>query len=390
MYLKYSFLMLNTFCCPGGGRRSLSGLVLVVDDDPVAALVLSRVVERQGYSARLAANVPEARAALCAADFVLALIDVTLPGGSGVTLADEMLQLHPETCALMVSGSRDESTVAAAIKAGVHGYLAKPFRADDLRIAITNALRCRGLQNESRVYRTKLDAATVELAQAHEENRHAVEESLDLIAATIKLRDVETSQHLVRMGRYSALLARAAGFDTQRCELISVASTLHDVGKVGVPDHILRKPSRLSNAEFAVIRQHAELGYAMLSKSDRPLFATAAVIARTHHERWDGNGYPWRLAGADIPIEGRIGAIADVFDALSSRRVYKPRYESSRVLDIMREGRATHFDPELLELFLGSMNEVQAIATNFEGEQVSGSALLGTHPLIELAYAGAR
>jgi putative two-component system response regulator len=167
------------------------------------------------------------------------------------------------------------------------------------------------------------------------------------------------------MSRYAEMLARHCGFSEERCCTLRMASAMHDVGKIGVPDRVLLKPGRVSPGEFELIKRHAELGFEILDWSEQPLLAMAAVIARSHHERWDGTGYPRGLAGRDITVEGRIAAVADVFDALVSRRVYKPAFSLDRSLGIMGEGRGSRFDPELLDEFLDHAGEAVAILEMF-------------------------
>jgi putative two-component system response regulator len=167
------------------------------------------------------------------------------------------------------------------------------------------------------------------------------------------------------MSRYTTLLAYAAGLDDDRCEQIRLASPMHDVGKIAVADGILFKPGALTAAEYGVIQQHAEAGYMMLSKSEQPLIQLAATIARSHHERWDGAGYPLGLAGDSIPLEGRITAIGDVFDALVSRRVYKAAIPFDRAVQIIRDGRGTQFDPDLVDVFMANVDDFGAILEEY-------------------------
>jgi putative two-component system response regulator len=167
------------------------------------------------------------------------------------------------------------------------------------------------------------------------------------------------------MSQYCALLARRHGLDEDRCELIRIASPMHDIGKIGTPDNILLKPGKFTPEEFQAISRHPEIGYRILSGSDADLLKLAAVIAWTHHEKYDGSGYPRKLVGEAIPLEGRIAAVADAFDALTSRRVYKPSFPVEQAIKIMRQGREKHFDPGLLDTFLGAMDEVLVIKEQY-------------------------
>jgi len=279
----------------------------------------------------------------------------------------------------MVSGVSDLSFASLALELGAYGYITKPFDASQVLIAVANAARRAELEIENASHRMHLEelvdertgelrAALEQLAGAERQARTASEEMVRAMSQAIEGRDLETGQHIMRMSRYTALLAQAAGLDDDRCEQIRLASPMHDVGKICVADGILFKPGMLTTAEYGVVKQHAEAGYQILSKSDQPLVELAATIARTHHERWDGDGYPLGLRGDSIPLEGRITAIADVFDALVSRRVYKPAVPLDRAAEIMRGGRGTQFDPDLLDVFVANLEAIEAIRAEYRDE----------------------
>jgi putative two-component system response regulator len=179
------------------------------------------------------------------------------------------------------------------------------------------------------------------------------------------LRDDETARHNNRMSRYCGLLARESGEDLERCEVIRVASVMHDVGKIGIPDSILLKPGLLNPEERTMMQQHAEIGHRILAGSSSPFLQLAASIALTHHEWMDGTGYPHGLKGDEIPFEGKIAAIADVFDALTSERVYKRAFPIGKAVDIMRDESGPHFDPRLLDCFLDVLSEAVAIREEY-------------------------
>jgi response regulator RpfG family c-di-GMP phosphodiesterase len=185
--------------------------------------------------------------------------------------------------------------------------------------------------------------------------------TLERLARAAEFRDEETANHTQRVSRYSELLARLSGVDRRQSDLIATASAMHDIGKLGIPDSILRKPGRLTAQERTHMQKHADYGRKILAGEPDPLLDLAAVIAWTHHERWDGAGYPRRLRGEEIPLEGRIVAIGDVFDALTSDRVYRPAMTVEHAVGLMRDGSGAHFDPELLDLFLAAMPRVLEI-----------------------------
>lgn len=209
---------------------------------------------------------------------------------------------------------------------------------------------------ERRLRETITDLERSETALAHSQ-----EETIMRLSIAVETRDQETGDHIERMGRYCALLAEKVGWTPERVELMRIASPLHDVGKIAIPDAVLLKPGALTPEERVEMERHAEIGHEILAGSDSPLLDLAAVIALSHHEHWDGGGYPNGLKGNEIPIEGRMAAIADVFDALTSDRVYRPAMTVERALAIMSEGRGQHFDPELLDVFFDSIVEVLLI-----------------------------
>ena len=210
------------------------------------------------------------------------------------------------------------------------------------------------------------------LERSEKELRLSREETIQRLAIAAEYRDGATAQHIQRMSRYSELLAQRYGLSSERCELIRTASPMHDIGKIGTPDHVLLKPGKFTQEELDVMNQHAEIGYRILSGSDAELLKVAATIAWTHHERWDGSGYPRGLKGENIPIEGRIVAIADAFDALTTARVYKPAFAFDHAVELMIKKRAEHFDPELLDVFLASLPDIKRIHDQYADRVTSG------------------
>jgi diguanylate cyclase (GGDEF)-like protein len=204
------------------------------------------------------------------------------------------------------------------------------------------------------------------LQRSEDELRRSRAETIARLAHAAEFRSLETGVHLERMSRYCATLAARLGFSEERIEVLRAASTLHDIGKIAIPDEVLQKPGPLTETERSVMTRHAEIGSELLagSGSASEVLEMAALVALTHHERFDGSGYPRGLAGEEIPIEGRIAAVADVFDALISDRVYRPAMPLSEALAIMREGRGSHFDPQILDLFLESIDELQSPPTS--------------------------
>jgi len=304
------------------------------------------------------------------------LTDMDMPGSSGLDLIMQINQAHPDTATVMVTGMDDAQLAQTALEIGAYGYIIKPFEPNEILINVANALRRRGLEVESRNHQMILEQrikertaelweAIARLEKAEKEVRLSREETIQRLAIAAEFRHDETEQHIQRMSRYCALIARSHGADVERVELIRVASLMHDVGKIGIPDSILLKPGKLTPEERTIMQQHSEIGYRILAGSKSDLLRKAADIAWTHHERVDGTGYPLGLVGDQIPIEGRIAAIADVFDALTSDRVYKKAFPLGRAVDILREGRDLQFDAGLLDSFLNVIDEALEILERY-------------------------
>ena len=350
--------------------------VLVVDDEEPIRRILCRLLERNGYPSEGAADAEDAMLRLKEQKYSLVLTDMDMPGSSGLDLIMQINQAHPDTATVMVTGMDDAKLAHTALDIGAYGYIIKPFEPNEILINVANALRRRGLELENRNHRMRLEQmikertaelweAIARLEKAEKEVRLSREETIQRLAIAAEFRDDETAQHIQRMSRYCALLARSHGADVERTELIRVASLMHDVGKIGIPDSILLKPGKLTPEERTIMQQHSEIGYRILAGSKSDLLRTAADIAWTHHERVDGSGYPLGLVGDQIPLEGRIAAIADVFDALTSDRVYKKAFPLGKAVDIMREGRDMHFDASLLDSFLDVIDEALEIRERY-------------------------
>lgn len=346
--------------------------VLVVDDEEPMRRLEARLLAANGYDCTMAADVQQARTKMQQESFDLALVDVNMPGESGLKLVQYAAQEYPDTATVMVTGVDDCKVANAALEMGAYGYLIKPFERNELLINVANALRRRDLEAENRTHRERLEQmveartsqlrdALERLQQSEKDVRASQEETVVRLAHAAESRDSDTGQHIHRMSQYCAILARRCGLSPERCEEIRLASILHDVGKIGIPDRILLKPGPLTPQEFDIMKLHVDLGYQTLCQSKSALLNLAATIAQTHHEKYDGSGYGSGLSGEQIPLEGRIAAIADAFDALASHRVYKPAFPIENVIRILKAGRGKDFDPVLVDLFLESLDEVLVV-----------------------------
>ncbi len=337
--------------------------VLVVDDEDQVRAVLCRLLERDGYACSAAAGPAEARAWLAAHSFDLLLCDLRMPDGSGLDLLKEVPSRSPGTGVVVVTGVDDLETARTALRDGALDYVMKPFRANEVLISVANAL------NRQRVMKEQLaevQGALSELERARGELDLSHEETVRRLARMVQFRHEETGDHMRRVGAYSAMLARELGMAAERCELIRLASPMHDIGKVAVPDRILLKPGRLEPEELRIMEWHTEAGYLLIRDSSAEVLRLGASIAWTHHERWDGRGYPRGLAAEEIPPEGRLTAVADVFDAITTDRVYRPAYGLEAAIELIRHERARHFDPEVVDCFLDGIEEIRALARGGE------------------------
>jgi putative two-component system response regulator len=296
-----------------------------------------------------------------------------MPGESGLKLLEHVLSNYPRTAAVMVTGIDEPEFAEVALQSGAYGYIIKPYTQNEIVIAVANALRRLNLELESNAHTDSLEqivaARTAALERSARELKLTREETVRRLSRAIEYRDEETGEHTERMSRYAALLAARVGLDS---ESIRLASPLHDVGKVALPDSILLKPGKLTADERCEMQRHAEVGYRILTGSGSALLELAATIAWTHHEKFDGSGYPRGLERDEIPIEGQIAAVADVFDALTSDRPYRPAFPDEEAVQIMKDARGTHFAPYLLDTFCEGMAEVAAIRDEFVDETRTG------------------
>jgi putative two-component system response regulator len=338
-----------------GGARSMSGgSVLVVDDDRTICDLVARMLKGDGYDVAVAQDAGEAELRLRYEPAELVVTDVTMPGDSGLDLAALIARDHPDCAVLMMSGTDDPELGRVAADAGAYGFMIKPFSRSELLIAVSNAFRRRQLELNHRAREEELEAV---VARRTAELRRSREETIRRLAAAAEARDPQTGAHIERMSLSCQAIARRLGFDEERAELLRLASKLHDIGKIAVPDEILLKPGPLSRRERIAMERHTEAGHRILSGTDEDLLELAAAIAHTHHERIDGSGYPRGLKGDEIPLEGRIAAVADVYDALTSDRVYRSARSTEEAIEFVKAGSGTAFDPRVVDAFIAFLDE---------------------------------
>ena len=341
----------------------MSSHLLVVDDEEALRKLLVRTLSGAGYSCSAAASAEEARAVLAREQVDLVLSDVNMPGENGFSLLRWIAATHPRTGVIMVTALADVRAAAPAAEHGALGYVLKPFEASEILVNVATALTRQARENATsdqvRFLRKDADEragllqdAISRLAVSEQTIEQLHEETVLRLATVAEWRDPCTGSHLQSMSQLSAQLAAACTLPQQQVDTIRVASLLHDMGKVAVPDAILLKPGPLTVEERSIMQEHASIGSQMLAGSAIPVMQLGARIAMTHHERWDGTGYPMGLAREKIPFEARIVSVADVYDALTSERPYKAAWSQDRAVATMLGGRGTQFDPELLDVFI--------------------------------------
>lgn len=351
-------------------------LILVVDDDEAARRLLAKVLDRNGYRCVTAGNMTDAKQRMTEERFALVLTDMDMPGGSGLDLLMSVASDHPDVATVLVTGIDDPRFATTALDIGAYGYIIKPFEPNEIVVNVTSALRRRRAEAENRLHRARLEQMVRDrtqemvgyisrLEQAEREMKSLQRETIQRFSLAAEFRDDDTPRHVQRVSRYCALIAECLGEEPERCELLGTAGAMHDVGKIGIPDTILMKPAPLDDEEWEIVKRHCEIGHRLLSGTNSDILNTAATIALSHHEKVDGTGYPQGLAGDEIPLGGRIAAVADVFDTLTSYRVYSNAIPFNEGVAYLRENRGSHFDPVVVEVFLAAGGLVLGIKERF-------------------------
>jgi putative two-component system response regulator len=338
--------------------------ILVVDDEPAIHKLVSQLLNKRGYRCATCDNAAQAIEKIAGGGFSLVISDYNMPGMTGIELLAQVKKTNPDVAFIMLTGVDDHRTAVHALELGAFGYIIKPFQTNELFINVANSLRRRELEQERDQYEWRLER---QVRERTAEIRATQEEVIMRLVTASGYRDEETGEHIRRMGEYAAILARAAGWDEKAVEEIRLAASMHDVGKIGVPDAILRKPGKLSDEEFERIKEHTRIGARILEGSPIGLLNLAHDIALHHHEKWAGGGYPIGLRGDAIPLCARIVAVCDVYDALVNDRVYRPAMPEDQALAIMMQGRGSHFDPVILDLFLERLPQFRDIHARITG-----------------------
>ncbi|MCQ8883800.1 two-component system response regulator [Pseudoalteromonas shioyasakiensis] len=318
--------------------------ILVVDDEP-ANLKVIREVLANDYRLSFAKSGELALQLIENEPPKLILLDIMMPDMSGFEVC-KVLKANPKTAhipVIFVTALSHEQDESEGFALGAVDYITKPISPAIVRARVKNHL--------SLVQAEQLQLAHIDLIQR--------------LGRAAEYKDTETGEHIARMSRYSKVLALAYGMSEYEAEQLKQAAPMHDVGKIGIPDAVLLKPGRLNENEYEHMKQHALIGAKILENSPSPLLQLAHKLALEHHEKWDGTGYPYGLKGKEISIEGRIVAIADVFDALTSKRPYKKAWSIEEALDLLKDEAGKHFDPQLVDLFIGQIDSIIEIKNTY-------------------------
>lgn len=328
--------------------------ILVVDDEEMIRDLLSAALQQENYICHLAANVDEAFTILGSQRIDLVITDIMMPGRSGVDLLRDLKKVDPEIAVLMITGLSDMNTALECIHLGADDYLTKPFGISRVMLTVRNLIEKRCLAIEKRNYQVSLEFKVLEqteqLRRTMNELNDAYHNTLTALVKALDAREKEVGSHSERVMRYSTLIAERLGISGTELEQLAKGSLLHDIGKIGITDNILLKPGKLDDSEWSEMRKHPQIGYAILYEI--PFLKGPAELILTHHERFDGSGYPKGLKGDQIPIGSRIFTLVDTLDAMTSDRPYRKALPFELVAAEVSKQKNAQFDPEIADLFL--------------------------------------
>ena len=344
--------------------------VLIIDDSDINLTLIKALVLKLGDCQPVLFDNPVKALDWCHSNEPdLVIVDYMMPEMDGLRFIAAFRGLHGrnEIPVLMITANDQKDIRYDALLGGANDFLTKPIDRVEFSARARNMLSLRQGQKYMANHVQELE---VRVEERTREIRNREKELIFRISRAAEFRDPETGAHIQRMAHFSAVIARGLELDAKTQQLILEAAPMHDVGKIGIPDYILLKPGKLTHEEFEVMKNHASLGYELLKNSGSEILQAGAEIALSHHEKYDGSGYPKGLVGTKIPLFGRIVAVADVFDALTSERPYKRAWALDAACKFLEDGRGAHFDPLCVEAFLAGWEEVLEIRQRFQDEDV--------------------
>lgn len=364
------------------------GRILVVDDDEPLRRVLEARLCAMGHEVIMAVDGEDGLNKATRESPDLVLLDIMMPKLDGLATA-RRLKASPRTCHIpivMVTAMGEVQDRVRALEAGADDFLTKPVDPSELKARVQSLLKVKAYNDHMRHHQQELESAVAKKTESLREALHKIQvASLDTIyrlSRAAEYKDEDTWDHVQRVSDYAVAVAGRLGQPKSFTEMLLYAAPMHDVGKIGIPDRILLKPGKLDADEWRIMQTHAAIGASILAGSDSELLQMAATIALTHHEKWNGMGYPSGLQGNTIPIAGRITAIADVFDALCSRRPYKEPFPVEKALSLIRSESGKHFDPAVVDALFAVQPEILKIQDRFKDERgTSHGDMQGTNPV---------
>jgi putative two-component system response regulator len=332
-------------------------VILIVDDEPIVRRVLSEKVEEAGYRWEQAGTAEEALARIKSIAVQLVILDIMMPGKSGVELLAEIKAAHPDIAIIMATAVIDISTAIECMKQGAYDYITKPFNLDEVVLSIERALERRRLEQENRDYQLHLEQKVAEQAQ---KIRAAFLNAITSLVYALEAKDNYTSGHSQRVADISVAIAAELGMNKSEIEQIRLAGLIHDIGKIGVREAVLNKPGKVNDEEYQHILSHSDIGEHILT----PIVEDEVILkaVRHHHERYDGTGYPDRLSGEEIPLSARILAVADSYDAIISGRPYRRPWSIPAACAEIKRHKGTQFDPGVVKAFLRIRKSVELVS----------------------------
>ncbi len=339
--------------------------ILIVDDEPVNLKLLDKMLSAQGYNNLVLVQEPRQVLDIYRqqrADLIL--LDINMPHLDGFGVMEQLKALGDPLFppVVILTAQHGQDFLLRALNAGARDFITKPFDRNELLARVRNMLDA---QLAHRLVYEQKDVLDEMVRMRTNELRRTRLQVVQQLGRAAEYRDNETGNHILRMSHISALLAKFIGWNEADCELMLHASPMHDIGKIGIPDHILLKPGKFEPEEWEIMKTHALIGARILEGDDSDLMKCAGELALSHHEKWDGSGYPNGLSGEDIPLSGRIAALADVFDALTSVRPYKKAWTVEAAVDLIKATSGSHFDPALVTVFLQQLPEILTICARF-------------------------